>query len=87
MGDTVLERNLCFVDTPGYSHGVSASQSVESVVHYIESQLSKLFSLANEHEGELLSMLSGHGGTQVDVVFYMILQRMMSKEVSSKILC
>lgn len=23
MGDTVLERNLCFVDTPGYSGGIS----------------------------------------------------------------
>lgn len=23
MGDTVLERNLCFVDTPGYGRGTS----------------------------------------------------------------
>lgn len=25
MGDTVLERNLCFIDTPGYSGGTSVS--------------------------------------------------------------
>lgn len=24
-GDTVLERNICFVDTPGYSNGTSVS--------------------------------------------------------------
>jgi hypothetical protein len=24
-GDSVLERNLCFVDTPGYGHGTSVS--------------------------------------------------------------
>lgn len=83
MGDTVLERNLCFVDTPGYSHGESTSQSVESVVQYVESQLTKVFSLANANEGELLSMLSGHGGTQVDVVFYMVLQRKISRILSS----
>lgn len=25
LGDTVLDRNICFVDTPGYSHGSSVS--------------------------------------------------------------
>lgn len=25
MGDSVLERNLCFVDTPGYENGTSVS--------------------------------------------------------------
>ena len=79
IGDTVLERNLCFVDTPGYSHKAS-TESVGSVVQYAESQLTKVFSLANANDGELLTMLSGHGGAQVDVVFYMVLQRMISKE-------
>jgi hypothetical protein len=23
MGDSVLERNLCFIDTPGYGHKTS----------------------------------------------------------------
>ncbi len=80
MGDTVLERNLCFVDTPGYSNRASSMESVGSIVQYAESQLTKMFSLGNASEGEILTMLSGHGGTQVDVVFYMILQRMISKE-------
>lgn len=25
LGDSVLERNVCFVDTPGYRHGSSVS--------------------------------------------------------------
>ena len=79
MGDTVLERNLCFVDTPGYSHGDSASENIELIVQYAESQLTKAFSLAHAGEGELLGILSGHGGTQVDVVFYMILQSIVSR--------
>ena len=77
MGDTVLERNICFVDTPGYSHGTSVSESISSVVQYAESQLTKVLSLANAGESELLSVLSGHGGTQVDVVLYMVPQCMM----------
>lgn len=27
MGDSVLERNLCFVDTPGYSNKTSVSSN------------------------------------------------------------
>jgi len=27
MGDAVLERNLCFVDTPGYSNKTSVSEA------------------------------------------------------------
>ena len=78
MGDTVLERNLCFVDTPGYSNRSSTSENIRSIVQYVESQLTKVFSLANASESELLSLLSGHGGAQVDVVFFMIQQRKVS---------
>ena len=30
-GDTVLDRNICFVDTPGYSSGASVSLLIHSV--------------------------------------------------------
>lgn len=29
MGDSVLERNICFVDTPGYGNGTSVSPSYD----------------------------------------------------------
>ncbi len=73
MGDTVLERNLCFVDTPGCSHGLSKIEGIESVVQYIESQLKRSFS-PSEGDSDIIGLLSGSGGSQVDVVFYLISQ-------------
>ena len=71
MGDAVLERNVCFVDTPGFSRETSAT---ELVLQYIEDQLSKTFSSTSMTERDIVSMLSGYGGTQVDLVLYMISQ-------------
>ena len=72
MGDTVLERNLCFVDTPGYSSGMSKMETIESVLQYIERQLKLSFSASSSSEGDIVGLLSGSGGSQVDVVFYII---------------
>ena len=74
IGEFVMERNVCFVDTPGYSSGLSMTEGIDSVLHYVEAQLSKAHSFANMGEGELVSMLSGKGGTQVDVALYLITQ-------------
>ena len=74
MGDTVLERNLCFVDTPGYSHGMSKIESIESILQYVEAQFSKPFANTAGSQGDFVSLLSGSGGFQVDVVLYMIAQ-------------
>lgn len=79
MGDTVLERNLCFVDTPGYSHSRAAKGEMESVVHYVETQINKASSIFNTSYGELVNLLSGRGGTQVDLVFYMICKGMFQR--------
>lgn len=79
MGDTVLERNLCFVDTPGYSHGMSRMESIESILQYVEAQLSKPFANTSGSQGDFVSLLSGSGGSQVDLVLYMIAQGMWSK--------
>lgn len=76
MGDTVLERNLCFVDTPGYSHGMSRMESIESILQYVEAQFSKPFADTTGNQGDVVSLLSGSGGFQVDVVLYMIVRGM-----------
>ena len=78
MGDTVLERNLCFVDTPGYSHGISKMESMESTLQYVEAQFSKPFADITRSQGDIVSLLSGSGGFQVDVVLYMIAKGMSS---------
>ncbi|KAH0537394.1 hypothetical protein FGG08_005793 [Glutinoglossum americanum] len=75
MGDVVLERNLCFVDTPGYGNGTSFLEYVDPVVQYVESQLERTASAMRSGEGDVLGLLSGNGASQVDVVFYMILHR------------
>ena len=55
---------------------MSIVEGVELVTQYIESQLAKTFSFANTSEGEMVSMMGGDGGAQVDLVLYMITQGM-----------
>ncbi|GME24753.1 Cell division protein GTP binding protein [Neofusicoccum parvum] len=71
-GDTVLERNLCFVDTPGFDPTKTTQIQTDPVVQYIESLLHRNASVTAMSDNELLSILSGNGGVQVDVVFYML---------------
>lgn len=70
----MMERNVCFVDTPGYSHSLSMTEGIESVVQYVKAQPAKATAFATIGEGELVSMLSGKGGTQVDIALYLIAQ-------------
>lgn len=104
VDDTILDRNICFIDTPGYSDGASVSgttlpprrrgssrslkiskkkrgkghanldQSMESitpVIRYVESHFEKVQSNTSP-DAEMLNMLGGDGGSQVDLVFYLI---------------
>lgn len=48
-------------------------ECIEPVVRYVESQMERTRVTVNGGEGELLSLLSGSGTPQVDVVFYVIL--------------
>ncbi|KAL7626577.1 hypothetical protein AAE478_003349 [Parahypoxylon ruwenzoriense] len=74
LGDGVLERNICFVDTPGYRHGSSAMETIMPCVEYVESHLNRVSSDALS-DSDMLNMLGGNGGFQVDVVFYLISQK------------
>ena len=69
MGDSVLERNLCFVDTP-------SSRKLEHIIHYAERQLSKALDAATTGQHDFAAMLSGRGGSQVDVILYLVSQGM-----------
>ncbi|KAK9417121.1 hypothetical protein SUNI508_09139 [Seiridium unicorne] len=71
LGDQILDRNICFVDTPGYGTGSSAMESIIPCVEYVESHLNKVSSDALS-ESEMLNLLGGDGGYQVDVVLYMV---------------
>ncbi|KAL8770602.1 MAG: hypothetical protein Q9209_003670 [Squamulea sp. 1 TL-2023] len=81
IGGTVLERNICFVDTPGYGRGLSITEGIQAVISYIEDQIARPFSAATDTATELVSMMSGNGGTQVDVVLYLIGREIKSADV------
>ena len=76
MGDAVLERNICFVDTQGYGSGLSRIENMDIILQYIEAQLTKPFTASTASEGDIIGLLSGVGGSQVDVVFYLLSQGM-----------
>jgi hypothetical protein len=65
MGDTVLDRNLCFVDS-------SSHDLCNTVSEYMTFQLQRAVKAPAEANSDFASLLSGGGGSQVDVVFYML---------------
>ncbi|RYO74536.1 hypothetical protein DL766_007446 [Monosporascus sp. MC13-8B] len=75
FGDSILERNICFVDTSGYGSGSSAMETIVRCVEYVESHLDRVSS-DNLSESDMLNMLGGDGGFQVDVVLYLISNRL-----------
>ncbi|RAL60721.1 hypothetical protein DID88_009827 [Monilinia fructigena] len=81
MGDSVLERNLCFVDTPGYGNKTSCLEVISPVVDYIESQFQKLESKDGMSDSDMIQLLGGNGGSQVDVVFYIIVNRIKPVDI------
>lgn len=48
--------------------------TISPVVQYVESHLQRMYSNTLA-DGDVLNMLGGDGGVQVDVVFYMISHR------------
>ena len=73
--EAILERNLCFVDTPGYDSGTSVLEGMENVLAYIETQMSKSFAMDSLDDSQIVSILGGSGGPQVDLVFYLVSHR------------
>ncbi|TLD33924.1 hypothetical protein PspLS_00432 [Pyricularia sp. CBS 133598] len=70
LGDVIINRNICFVDTVGYGGGAKALQDIVPVVQYIESHLERMASNTLS-DSDLANMIGGDGGPQVDVVLYL----------------
>ncbi|KAK3942401.1 hypothetical protein QBC46DRAFT_309388 [Diplogelasinospora grovesii] len=79
-GDTVLDRNICFVDTPGYGSGSSSMDTITPVAEYIESHLQRMGNNTLS-DGDILNLLGGEGGVQVDVVFYVVSNRLRPVDI------
>jgi hypothetical protein len=59
-------------------------ETITSVVEYIQSHLQKAVSTQDMSDSEMISMLGGNGGSQVDLVFYVFAQsRSVSMPVRS----
>ncbi|CAN8096518.1 unnamed protein product [Discula destructiva] len=70
-GDAILDRNICFIDTPGYSGGSSSMETITPTVRYVESFF-QMVSANGLTDQNMLNMLGGDGGNQVDAVLYLI---------------
>ena len=69
-GDVVLERNICFVDTPATS--LSHIGQVDAIIQYIRQQLSRAITAIDSCDHDFQNLLAGQGGTQVDAVLYLV---------------
>lgn len=72
LSDAVLERNVTFVDTPGFGRSASSVEDQNLVVDYVESLLYQNASVPSMEDSDLLGVISGNGGVQVDLVLYLL---------------
>ncbi|KAK2032784.1 hypothetical protein LX32DRAFT_611214 [Colletotrichum zoysiae] len=71
VDDTILDRNICLVDTPGYQETCRPVDTVGQVSQYVESHLQKN-RLDGMEDPDVLKAISGSGGLLVDAVLYTI---------------
>lgn len=69
-GEVVLERNLCFVDTLAASK--NRLNQTETIIQYMKQQLSRAVASVRQPNIDFQNMLGGIGGSQVDVLLYLI---------------
>lgn len=70
IGEIVLERNLCFVDTPATS--LSRAGQTDSVMQYMRQQLQRATTALAGSGLDFQNLIAGNGGSQVDAILYLI---------------
>ncbi|EEQ86472.1 hypothetical protein RJZ56_007898 [Blastomyces dermatitidis] len=80
MGDVVLERNLCFVDTACGTLGLL--DQAECIVQYVNRQFQRAVTALDSVNTDLQGLLSGNGGSQVDAILYLVSEDSMSADIS-----
>jgi hypothetical protein len=71
MGETVLERNICFIDSPGLDSGSTINLEQQPLIRYLETLFHRNVTITERGNSDLLGVLSGAGGGQIDVVLYL----------------
>nr|OQO31028.1 hypothetical protein B0A51_03734 [Rachicladosporium sp. CCFEE 5018] len=67
FGEGVLERNICFLDTPG----IDSQEMADRVLREVENLHLENASTDVLSDNQLLSLFSGDGGTYIDAVLYL----------------
>nr|POF02604.1 hypothetical protein CFP56_58236 [Quercus suber] len=67
MGEGVLERNLCFMDTPD----IHDKHVIEHLSRMLEGRMRSMLRLETMSDSELIPLLSGEGGASVDAVLWL----------------
>ncbi|KAH9868571.1 hypothetical protein J1614_007643, partial [Plenodomus biglobosus] len=70
--DSVLERNICFVDTPGMLQHSSDEEAMTMIMNYVESLMFQTSSITTLEDSDVLGVVSGSGGVLVDAVLYLL---------------
>ncbi|KAH8700739.1 hypothetical protein BGW36DRAFT_425550 [Talaromyces proteolyticus] len=78
-GEIVLERNLCFVDT--VLSNKNRLNQTETIIQYMRQQLSRAVTAVRHPSLDFQNMLGGNGGSQVDVLLYLISEETLSSDV------
>ncbi|KAL4938576.1 hypothetical protein BDV06DRAFT_50325 [Aspergillus oleicola] len=79
--DFVLERNICFVDTPGSR--LSQMGQTDAIVQYISQQLIRATSAIDSANTDFQNLLAGNGGSQVDTILYLMSQDTLETDLES----
>ncbi|KAJ5145684.1 uncharacterized protein N7515_000248, partial [Penicillium bovifimosum] len=70
IGEIVLERNLCFVDTPATN--LSSEGQTDAIGQYMREQFLRATNALHGSGVDFQNLLAGNGGSQVDAILYLI---------------
>ncbi|KAJ5512932.1 hypothetical protein N7463_002484 [Penicillium fimorum] len=78
IGEIVLERNLCFVDT---ATNLSRTDQTDAIRQYMRQQFFRATNALNGSSVDFQNLLAGNGGSQVDAILYLISNDTLSTDV------
>ncbi|KAJ5939875.1 hypothetical protein N7516_000043 [Penicillium verrucosum] len=79
IGEIVLERNLCFVDTPATN--LSRAGQSDAIGQYMKQQFFRAIHALSGSNVDFQNLLAGNGGSQVDAILYLISSDTLSTDV------
>ncbi|KGO47021.1 hypothetical protein PEX1_027320 [Penicillium expansum] len=79
IGEIVLERNLCFVDTPATN--LSPAGQSDAIGQYMRQQFFRATNALSGSSVDFQNLLAGNGGSQVDAILYLISNDTLSTDV------